>query len=185
GLVLASVFVLGKKISWSASRVGALAGGTLFGWLVVTLVPVDMPSGPLHMFGYGTVAISAMLLPGISGSFILLIFVQYERIMNSIEALLHRDFSALLVVVPFALGCVFGIAAFSRVVAWMLRRFHDPVVAGLCGLLVGSLWRIWPYQNTVTEEVRGKVKVIEATPFLPEAWDVSVILLMVAGFVAV
>jgi putative membrane protein len=184
-LVLASVFVLGKKIAWTPAKFGSLSLGTVFGWLVVTLVPMEMPGGPAYMFGYGTVAISAMLLPGISGSFILLILGQYERVIGALESLLHLDFSALLIVVPFALGCLFGLAAFSRVVAWLLRRFHDPVVAGLCGLLLGSLWRIWPYQDTVTREVRGKVKVIEATPYLPDSWDPAVFILLVLGFAAV
>lgn len=185
GLVLASVFVLGRKIAWTVGKVSSLVLGTFLGWLVVTLVPMDTPGGPIHMFGYGTVAISAMLLPGISGSFILLILGQYERVMGALESLLHLDFAALLIVGPFALGCLFGLALFSRFVSWLLRRFHDPVVAGLCGLLLGSLWRIWPYQNTVTREVRGKLKVIEATPYLPESWDLSVVILLVLGFAAV
>jgi putative membrane protein len=67
----------------------------------------------------------------------------------------------------------------------MLRHFHDPVVAGLCGLLLGSLWRIWPYENTVTQIVRGKERVMEATPYVPEHFDTHVLLLMLAGFGAV
>src|SRR5690606_22541484 len=73
GLVFASVFILGKTITWNLNRAGFLLLGTWIGYFVVTRVPVNTPSGPLFMFGYGTVAISAMLLPGISGSFILLI----------------------------------------------------------------------------------------------------------------
>jgi putative membrane protein len=185
GLVFASVFILGRKISWGILESLSLILGTAAGFLVVNLVPMDMPGSPLHMFAYGFVAISAMLLPGISGSFILLILGQYERIIFSIEALLHRDFSALLVLVPFGLGCVVGILAFSRVVAWLLRLYEYPVIAGLCGLLLGSLWRIWPYQHTVTAEVHGKTKVVEATPFLPQTLEFSVVSLLMAGFVAV
>ncbi len=185
GLVAASVFVLGKDIKWTVVAWVSLLFGTAFGWLVVNLVPMDMPGSPFHMFLYGVVAISAMLLPGISGSFILLILGQYERVIGAIESLLHLDFSALLIVVPFALGCLVGITAFARIVAWALRRFHAPVVAGLCGLLIGSLWRIWPYQETISREVRGKIKIVEAHPFIPETWDVSVPLLILAGFAIV
>lgn len=185
GLVLASVYILGKSISWSAREVVSLFVGALFGFAVVNLVPVDLPQSPLHMFGYGVVAISAMLLPGISGSFILLVLGQYEHIIFSIEKLLHLDFSALLVVVPFGVGCLVGIGAFSRLVAWLLERFHNPVTAGLCGLLLGSLWRIWPYQHTVTAEVHGKTKVVSATPYFPESFAITAALLMVAGFASV
>lgn len=185
GLVFASIFVLGRHVTWNFRHLVSFAAGTIFGWLVVNLVPVDTPSGPLMMFGYGTVAISAMLLPGISGSFILLILGQYETVIESLERLIHLDFSAVLVIVPFAIGCLFGLGAFSRFVAWLLTHFHNTVVAGLCGLLLGSLWRIWPYQTTTTELVRGKVKVIEAVPFWPDQLEVTVLLLAVAGFSAV
>lgn len=185
GLVLASVFILGKTVSWGLREVTCLVIGSGLGFAIVNLVPVDMPGSPLHMVFYGIVAISAMLLPGISGSFILLVLGQYERVMTAIEGLIHLDWSALLIVVPFAVGCLLGIGAFSRVVAWLLAHHHSPVVAGLCGLLVGSLWRIFPYQRTVTQEVRGKVKVVEATPYLPETWDLAVPVLVVLGFLTV
>lgn len=185
GLVLASVFVLAKSVVWRFKEVLSLLLGTALGFAVVNLVPMDMPGGPLHMFLYGMIAISAMLLPGISGSFILLVLGQYERVIGALESLIHLDVSALLIVVPFAFGCLVGIGAFSRVVAWLLHHYHNPVVAGLTGLLVGSLWRIWPYQQTVTAEVRGKTRVLEATPFWPETWDLRVPLLLVLGFLAV
>ncbi len=185
GLVLSSIFILGKTISWGGKQVGAFLGGTVFGFLVVTLVPMDMPGSPIHMFLYGAIAICAMLLPGISGSFILLMLGQYERVIGAIEALIHADVSALAIVVPFALGCLVGIASFSRFLAWLLAKYHAPVVAGLCGLLLGSLWRIWPYQHTTVELVRGKEKVVAASPFFPEHFSLSVAGLMVLGVVAV
>jgi len=185
GLVLASVFVLGKKIRWNALRVGSLVVGTAFGFAVVNLVPMDMPGSPIFMFAYGTIAISAMLLPGISGSFLLLIMGQYERVIGALEDLIHLQFGALAIVVPFALGCLVGLGAFARVVAWLLGRYHDTVVAGLCGLLLGSLWRIWPYQEVITREVRGKIKVVQATPFFPESFSMTVLALIVGGIVAV
>ena len=98
---------------------------------------------------------------------------------------MHADLSALAVVIPFGLGCVVGIAAFSRFLGWLLKRWHDTVVAGLTGLLIGSLWRIWPYQDLTKIEVRGKTKVIEATPFWPEGLDLAVVGLVIAGVVAV
>jgi putative membrane protein len=137
------------------------------------------------MFCYGAVAISAMLLPGISGSFILLILGQYQRVIGALESLIHLDLAALWIVVPFSLGCLVGLSAFSRFVAWLLRHYHDPVVAWLCGLLVGSLWRIWPYQNTRAIEVRGKLRVVEAVPYIPDDWQLLPILLALSGFASV
>src|SRR5690606_38629156 len=185
GLVFASIFILAKKVARGPLPILSAVVGAAFGWGVVTLVPMNMPGSPLHMFLYGVVAISAMLLPGISGSFILLILGQYERVISSLESVLHGDASGLAVVVPFSLGCLVGIGAFSRVVAWLLRRFFDPVMAGLSGLLLGSLWRIWPFQDTVTQEVRGKIKVIEATPKIPEQWEVFPLVLIALGFALV
>lgn len=185
GLVFASVFILGKKLKWTTGRAAWFALGALLGFLVVTRVPVNTPGGPLFMFGYGTVAISAMLLPGISGSFILLILGQYQRVIGALESLIQMDFSALWIVVPFALGCLVGLSAFSRFVAWLLRHHHDPVVAWLCGLLIGSLWRIWPYQHTKAILVRGKMRIVEAAPYMPEEWQILPIALAAAGFASV
>lgn len=185
GLVFASIFVLGKKVAWGPIPILSAIFGTGFGFMVVSMVPVDMPGSPLFMFMYGVIAISAMLLPGISGSFILLILGQYERVITSLESLLHGDLSALAVIIPFSLGCLTGLAAFSRVVAWLLRRYFDPVMAGLSGLLLGSLWRIWPYQDLVTQEIRGKMRVIEATPVIPDHWELLPWLLLAIGFATV
>lgn len=186
GLVLASTVVLMRLIpSWTAVRGVALAFGTGLGFMVVNLVPVNTPENPLFVFFCGAVSICAMLLPGISGSFILLILGKYEYVISNVERLLHLDWGALGVVVPFAAGCLVGIASFSRFLGWVLRNWHDTALAGLSGLLLGSLWRIWPYQHLVKVEVRGKSKVIEATPYFPEAWEISVILLMLFGFVLV
>ncbi len=185
GLVAASIFVLGKKVKWTGPQVLALVVGTAFGFAVVNMVPRDMPGSPFFMYLYGVIAISAMLLPGISGSFILLILGQYERVIGALKSLLHLEWGALAIVVPFSLGCLTGIVVFSRLVSWMLRKFHDPVMAGLCGLLLGSLWRIWPYQVTITRVVHEKIKVIKATPVLPESWQMTPLLLLVLGFALV
>lgn len=186
GLVLGSVFVLGRRISgWSVQLAGMLALGAALGFGIVNLVPVSTPESPVFVFFCGMIAICAMLLPGISGSFVLLILGKYEYVMGSVERLLRFDLSALAVVVPFALGCLVGIASFSRVLTWLLRRWQQPMMALLTGLLVGSLWRIWPFQVVVEQEVRGKVQVISATPQWPASFDGAVLALMVGGLLAV
>lgn len=186
GLVGGSVIILGRRIpKWTVLRVMVGLVSILVGFLIVNLVPVSTPDSMLFVFLCGVIAISAMLLPGISGSFILLILGKYEYVLHAVEGLMHFDLSQLKVVVPFALGCLVGLAAFSRFLTWLMRRWHDTVIASLCGLLVGSLWRIWPYQELKKELVHGKLKTIEAHAFWPDSLDVSAVLLVIGGLAAV
>lgn len=180
GLVLSSAVLLARTVTaWNGARVLALLFGAVFGFAVVNLVPVDTPESPLFIFFCGVVAICAMVLPGISGSFILLILRKYAYVLAALAAL------DLKVILPFALGCALGITVFSRVVSWAFVRFANPVTAGLVGLLLGSLWRIWPYQHLTTVVVREKVRAVGAEPFLPQAFDPGVWGLCVVGLVGV
>jgi putative membrane protein len=147
--------------------------------IVVNLVPVETPEASWFVFLSGVIAICAMVLPGISGSFILLILGKYAYVLT---ALAEANFK---VIIPFALGCALGIAGFSRAVGWLLTRWHDTVMAGLVGLLIGSLWRIWPYQHIVTTMVRDKPRVLEAVPFVPPDFEAAVLVLGLAGVAAV
>jgi putative membrane protein len=180
GLVLASAVMLARRIPrWTAPRALALVVGALVGLAVVNLVPVATPESAWFVFLSGVVAICAMVLPGISGSFVLLILGKYAYVLNAVGEL---DLS---VIVPFALGCALGLAGFSRVVSWALARWHDTVMAGLVGLLLGSLWRIWPYQQLTTVIVRDKPRVIAAEPYLPQSLEWQVVLLTAIGLALV
>lgn len=186
GLVLASVFVLARRVEkWNGARIAAGVVGTGVGFAIVNLVPVATPENPAFVFLCGMIAICAMLLPGISGSFVLLILGKYEFVLGAVERLMRFDLSALAIVVPFAAGCVVGLASFSRLLSWLLSRWQQTMLAGLTGLLVGSLWRIWPFQEVVQQEVRGKMKVVSATPFWPSGFEGGVFALIVAGVAAV
>ena len=175
GMVLASCFTLARHVKgWNVWR-GAGAGvGAAVGWLIVTRVPVNTPDHPLFLFFCGAIAICAMLLPGISGSFILLILGKYAYILGALGKL------QLGVILPFAAGCAVGILSFSRLLKWLLARFHDTVLAVLIGLLFGSLWRIWPYQHLTEIVVRHKPRVVGAVPFWPSSLDP----VLLGGFVA-
>lgn len=180
GLVIASTILLGRKLKRLTPLLAVICViGAGLGLLIVTLVPTETPEGPLFIFFAGMVAICAMVLPGISGSFILLILGKYEFIINALLSL------NVLVALPFALGCTVGIMAFSRILGRALDKFHDPVLAGLTGLLVGSLWRIWPYQHVKMEMVRGKLRAMDASAYWPESLDLSVVLLMLLGLIVV
>lgn len=176
GMVLGSAGTLSRHVSiWTPGRYGALALGALFGFAVVNLVPVDTPTHPAFIFLCGAIAICAMLLPGISGSFILLILGKYAYILGALGKL------ELMVILPFVLGCATGLLSFSRLLKWLLDRFHDTMLATLIGLLVGSLWRIWPYQELTVKVVREKPRVLGAKPFFPESLDPKVIVALIVG----
>lgn len=176
GMVLGSAGTLSRHVGiWTPGRYGALALGALFGFAVVNLVPVDTPTHPAFIFLCGAIAICAMLLPGISGSFILLILGKYAYILGALGKL------ELMVILPFVLGCATGLLSFSRLLKWLLDRFHDTMLATLIGLLIGSLWRIWPYQELTVKVVRHKPRVLGAKPFFPESLELEVIVALVVG----
>lgn len=176
GMVLASCVSMGRTIKqWTPVRIASLVLGTVVGFAVVNLVPVETPDHPLFIFACGAIAICAMLLPGISGSFLLLILGKYAYVLGALGRL---DLS---VIVPFALGCLTGMLSFSRVLSWLLRKWYQTVLAALIGLLIGSLWRIWPYQRIEEVVVRGKSRVIGATAHLPESFDVKLLALFLVG----
>lgn len=183
GLIVGSVMVLINE----TGRLRLLEAlwlslGTVAGLVVVNLVPVDTPDAPWFIFLSGAVAISAMILPGISGSFILLILNKYAYIFDALGRL---DLS---VIAPFLLGIVTGLALFSRFLSWLLHRFYRPTLLTIIGVLVGSLWTIWPFQQRVYELVHGKARLIHSSPVLPDHLDGTVIAsaaLMAIGLVLV
>ena len=182
GLVLASAIILLKKVPvWSAWRGALLVLGTAIGFAIVNLVPVQTPETGFFLFLCGALSICAMLLPGISGSFVLLILGKYEYVLGALTQLLSGEIGALSVIIPFCLGLLVGVAAFARFLGWLLNKWEHSVLAFLTGLLFGTLWRIWPYQHLEKIVVRGKERVITATPYWPEAWELSVAALMVVG----
>ncbi len=186
GFVLASSLVLAKRLpAWTMGRGIVLVLGIAAGFAIVNLVPVETPQSPAFIFLCGVISICAMLLPGISGSFVLLILGKYAYIIGAVEKLLRFDWSQLGVLVPFALGCAFGIALFARFLGWLLYKWHDPVISALIGLLLGSLWRIWPYQRLQTVVVLDKPRVISAAPYWPASFELRVFSLMLVGLCVV
>jgi putative membrane protein len=136
--------------------------GALVGFWVVTLVPADTPESPLYVFLSGSVAICAMILPGISGSYILLVLRKYDFILSQIGKLgSSGTVDALLTLLPFALGAAVGLALFSRLLSWLLDRYEAKTLAVLIGFLIGSLYVIWPYQDRTYKEIVSKEQVIE------------------------
>jgi len=183
GLILASVVVLMREVErYGPKQILMTVLGAALGFTIVNLVPVSTPTDAWFIFLCGFIAISAMLLPGISGSFILLILGKYAYIIDALGAF------DVPVILAFALGALSGLVAFSRVIVWLLHRYHQATLLVIKGILIGSLWVIWPFQERVYESVRGKQRLVGASPVWPEALDTSVVAgaaLAVAGFALV
>jgi putative membrane protein len=183
GLISASVVVLIKEVeNYRARDFLTLFLGIALGFAIVNLVPLETPTAAWFIFLCGFIAISAMLLPGISGSFILLILGKYAYI---IEALGRLD---LWVIFAFGAGAVTGLVVFSRAIVWLLNHFHRSTLLVIKGILIGSLWIIWPFQERVYVTIRGKSRLLESTPFWPDTFNPTVLAataMLVAGFVLV
>jgi len=141
GLVLASVFFVGRQVSkWTAGAVIALIIGATVAWVITSLPPMTNEATNLFIFICGMVAICAMILPGISGSFILLILGAYEVIIKAVK---EFDVTKILI---FVAGCVVGILSFSHLLNWMFKKHKNITIALLTGFLLGSLQKLWPWQ---------------------------------------
>jgi putative membrane protein len=169
GLIVGSIIALLPEAErFDASAIFFVSVGTILGWLVVNLVPVKTPDAAWFIFISGMLAISAMLLPGISGSFILLILRKYDTILNGIG---HFDFKVL---IPFGLGALTGLIVFSRFLSWLLARYYRATLLVIIGVLIGTLWVIWPFQVRKYEVIHNKERLISSTPYWPDAWNETV-----------
>ena len=142
GLVLASVLVVRKRVTrWTPTRIGLLGAAAMGAFVLVGLAPTKTPNDPLFLFLSGAIAICAMILPGISGSFILVFLGKYEQVIGAVAQL------DIVTLVIFAAGCVVGLLSFVRLLRWLLRHYHDATIAVLTGFMLGSLRRVWPWQD--------------------------------------
>ncbi|WP_243695660.1 DUF368 domain-containing protein [Marichromatium gracile] len=152
GLILASILHMARRIErWDATGLGLLVLGAAFAYALTVLTPAQGSEALWFVFCCGVIAISALILPGISGSFMLLLLGMYQFIIHDTLKGLLVDYSPerLLVLGVFALGCVVGLMTLSRLLSWTFHRFHAQTLALLTGFLVGSLNKIYPWRNPV------------------------------------
>jgi putative membrane protein len=142
GLIVASAILMFKDIKgWGIKEILFTLGGVALGLLVCTLSPTQTPDNAFFIFLCGAIAVCTMILPGISGSFILVIMGKYDYIMQAVADL---NWSVLII---FALGCVVGILAFAKFLHWLLGRFEKQTMLVLLGFILGSLVKVWPWAN--------------------------------------
>ena len=185
GLVVASIITVNKRIShWNFGVIVGLVAGAIAAYILVGLVPVETPNAPWFLFLSGAIAICAMILPGISGSFILVLLGKYEYILSAVNT---RDFLTLFLV---AAGAGIGLVTFAQVLSWLFKRYHDLTVAILIGFMVGSLRKIWPWKETISfyTDRHGEVLPLEQINISPPAFDSTLIfalILAIIGFAIV
>lgn len=180
GLVLASVWaVKGRVRVWNRANLIALSLSAIGAFILVGAIPTETPDGALFIFLSGAIAICAMILPGISGSFILLLLGKYHQVLEALNA---RD---LFTIGVFISGCIVGLGLFARFLSWLLSRFHDITVAILTGFMLGSVRKLWPWREVLLTRINSKgVEVpLHEMNILPPAFDSTVIAaLMLALF---
>ena len=160
GLILVSVFHMLKQVEQrTVSRFIFLLLGVAFAYSITVLKPLHMEPTSLNVLLAGSIAICAMILPGISGSFILLLIGMYTPVLGAVKSF---DISILAL---FLSGCVAGLLTFSHILSWLLRRFRDFTLVFLTGLMLGTLPKIWPWKETLTWRTNSKG---EQVPLLQE-----------------
>lgn len=174
GLILGSGILVARSIDrWSPATGIMLIAGVAFAWFVVGLSALqNPPEGLWYLFLCGSIGICAMILPGISGAFILLILSRYDHVTGLIRDVLRGNWSVetFLAIGVFCAGCLFGLLAFSRVLRWLLQRFPQNTLAVLCGFMLGSLRKLWPFKHDLTPDVE-KFKLKEFENYWPMSID--------------
>lgn len=145
GLIIASIYYVGKQITkWNVATVLILCLGAILAYFITTLPSLGSNSNSYFLFFAGAIAICAMILPGISGSFILLILGAYKTLG---DALHDFDFKKIAL---FASGALIGLLTFSRILKWLFKNYHNLTLALLTGFIFGSLNKIWPWKKTIS-----------------------------------
>ena len=160
GLIAASLFVVVRQVrGWNAVAYAAAIVGAVAGYTVTLLVPVETGVEWYKFTGAGLIASVAMILPGISGSFLLVVMGKYQQVLAAVN---DRD---LQIIVLFGAGFATGILGFSRVLRWLLAHAHSSTMAFLVGLMAGSIRKVWPFRQVLDTPEAGFVCT------LPVVWD--------------
>ena len=161
GLILASSFIISRTIkSWNFQRVIILIVGAFIAFSITRISPVENPDSMFYIFISGVIAISAMVLPGVSGSYILLLMGSYTLILKALNEL------NLTVVLVFSFGCLIGLLSFARLLSKLLKSYKDITIAVLTGFLIGSIDKVWPWKIVVTTRVDSSG---ETVPFIEKS----------------
>lgn len=178
GLILASCILVGRLVArWNVANVLLGVAGVAFAYWLMGLLPTTPPDGWWYLFLCGLLGSCAMILPGISGAFIVLILGKYLYITGAIKDFVHLQISldTILAIAVFGAGWAVGIVCFSKVLRWMLNRWEPATLAVLGGFMLGSLRKVWPFKRQLTEaELPGTLESLQLTPEKLESFTVNV-----------
>ena len=162
GLIIGSIILLLRTFRPNTLRKFLFfAAGLALGFTVVSITPSNYPDTPLIIFGTGILGACAMISPGISGSFVLLLLGKYSVVLDAIGNIEPK------ILTPFVLGFGVGICLFSRLLSFIITKFITPFTLGIAGFLTASLYRIWPFQERIYANVHGKLRLVSSSPELP------------------
>jgi putative membrane protein len=180
-LVAASIFTVSRQVNkWGVAPVVGVFIGAVGTYFLVGLMPAQTPNTWWFLFLCGAIAMSTMVLPGISGSFMLLLLGKYDYLLNAVTEL---DLFTLAMVIA---GAGVGIVSVAQLLSWLFKKYHDGTVAVLMGMLIGSLRKVWPWKLTLETMIdrHGKEVPIREANVLPAAWTWEVTVAIVLAVVA-
>lgn len=179
GLIIASALLVGKDIkNWMGTGGLALVAGTIAAYYIVGMMPAATPESLWFICFAGTISICAMILPGLSGAFILLVLGKYAYIVDAIK----NPFSIenITIVIVFSAGCAIGLAGFSRALSYLLKKYYNVTLAVLTGLMLGSLRKIWPWKETLqTKIIHGKTYIVSEKNLIPSEINTELIVAII------
>ena len=179
GLVLASTWFVTKDIKgWNWKTVAGFVGGAVIAYYITVATPAETSTNLMFIFLCGAIAICAMILPGISGSFILVLLGKYFYVMEAVKTL------DLVVLGVFAFGAALGITSFSRVLSYALKNFRNITLSVLSGFMLGSLNKVWPWKEVEKLVSDGHEVMIEHN-IAPNTEVAEAVVLMLIGFILV
>jgi len=175
GLIMASVFFVGKTIAkWSFTVILIFIIGTIIAGAISMLPVATENSSFFYLLLCGIVAVCSMILPGLSGSFVLLLMGNYKLVM--IDAVKNLN---IMVLLPVVIGAIIGLLGFSYLLSWIFKKFKDQTIALLTGFILGSLAILWPWKHEITKVFGDKIKVIGYERFLPEHFNTEVMFALI------
>ncbi|MEZ5103158.1 MAG: DUF368 domain-containing protein [Draconibacterium sp.] len=168
GLIVASAIYVAKTIKkWNIDVIVAGIAGIIIAYFITVITPAEANTTYWFIFISGAIAICAMILPGISGSFILVLLGMYKFILESVSNL------QITILLTFLVGAALGIITFSNVLSWLLKKFHNQTIALLSGFMVGSLNKVWPWKEITKTFVdrHGEIKPLLEENILPSTYE--------------
>lgn len=187
GLIVASTILVGKQVTkWSAGSIVTGLAGIVLAYLITITSGAQTTNATWFVFVAGMIAICAMILPGISGSFILVLLGKYIFILSAVKELKVG------IILIFMAGCLVGILSFSHILSFLLKKYYNLTITFLMGIMIGSLNKVWPWKKTITTytDRHGKVKPLLEQSILPgdfqgESYLMYAIIFAILGFTLV